>query len=169
MKLRVLTTTLALLSAGLAHGVLAAGIADNIAAVGPFIRLVPPGASATAAYLVLKNNGDRDARLVRASTPAARVAELHEHVDEHGVMKMRKVDAIEIKAHGNTVLQPGGLHLMLIDPAPMQEGDKVAITLGFDDGSSKQIDVPVLRPAPASMSMPAGPAAAPMDHPAHQH
>ena len=59
-------------------------------------------------------------------------------------MKMRQVPAIEIKAGGETQLQPGGLHIMLIElKAPMREGDNIAITLGFDDGSSKQVDAKV--------------------------
>jgi copper(I)-binding protein len=42
----------------------------------------------------------------------------------------------------------------LIDlKAPMKEGDSVPITLTFDDGSSKQIDAKVVRPAPAPMPM----------------
>jgi copper(I)-binding protein len=58
------------------------------------------------------------------------------------------------------VLEPSGLHVMLIDlKGPMKEGDKVAITLGFDDGSSKKIEAPIRKPAP----MPA------MDHSAHKH
>jgi copper(I)-binding protein len=75
---------------------------------------------------------------------------------------MRPVAAIEVKAHGETALQPGGLHIMMIDlKGPLKEGDKVAITLNFEDGSSKKIEAPVKAPAPAM--------AAPMDHSAHQH
>jgi len=62
--------------------------------------------------------------------------------------------AIEVKAKGEAVLKPGGLHVMLIDlKAPMKEGDSVPITLTFDDGSSKQIDAKVVRPSPAPMPM----------------
>ena len=61
-------------------------------------------------------------------------------------MKMRPVPAIEVKAKGEAVLKPGGLHVMLIDlKAPMKEGDTVPITLTFDDGSSKQVDAKVVR------------------------
>jgi copper(I)-binding protein len=166
MKRLSLALALAALAAGFSTAALAAGAADTITAVGPFVRLAPPGAQATGAFMVLKNNGDKDVKVVKASSPAARIAELHEHINDGGVMKMRPVAAIDIKAKGEAVLKPGGLHVMLIDlTAPMKEGDKIAITFGFDDGSSKQVDVPVMRPAP----MPAGPAPAPMDHSAHQH
>jgi copper(I)-binding protein len=138
----------------------AAGAADNIAVVDPYVRMVPPGAMATAAFMVLKNAGAKDVKLVKAENNASKVTELHTHLNEGGVMKMRRVPAIEIKAGGEATLQPGGLHIMLIDlKGPMKDGDKVAITLGFDDGSSKQIEAPVRKPMP----MPA------MDHSAHQH
>jgi periplasmic copper chaperone A len=164
MKRLSLAIALAALATGFSTGTFAAGAADSISAIGPFVRLAPPGAQATAAYMVLKNNGDKDVKVVKASSPAARTTELHEHINDGGVMKMRPVAAIDIKAGGKTVLMPGGLHVMLIDlNAPMKEGDKIPVTLGFDDGSSKQIDVPVMRPAP----MPSGPA--PMDHSSHNH
>jgi hypothetical protein len=69
-------------------------------------------------------------------------------------MKMRPVPAMEVKAKGEAVLKPGGLHVMLIDlKAPMKEGDSVPITLTFGDGSSKQVDAKVVRSSPAPMPM----------------
>jgi len=161
--LRLLLAALAAAAAGSAF---AAGAADSIVVENPYVRLAPPGAPATGAFMVLKNNGAKDVKVVKAESTASKVAELHNHVNEGGVMKMRQVPAMDIKAKGEAVLKPGSLHVMLIDlTAPMKEGDKIPLTLGFDDGSSKQIEVPVMRPAPASMSMPAAPA----DHGAHQH
>lgn len=144
--------TAAILAACLPLGALAAGAADSISVVDPYVRMVPPGAMATAAFMVLKNAGEKDAKLVKADNNASKVTELHTHINEGGVMKMRPVPAIEIKAKGEAVLQPGGLHVMLIDiKGPMKEGDKVAITLGFDDGSSKQVEAPVKRPMPMAI------------------
>jgi periplasmic copper chaperone A len=165
---RLALSLAATLACGLSAGAYAAGAADKVSAVGPFIRLAPPGAQATGAYMVLKNGGDKDVTVVKASSPAAKVAELHDHINDGGVMKMRPVPSITIKARGDVVLKPGSLHVMLVDlNAPMKEGDKVAIMLGFDDGSSKQVDATVMKPAPMP-AMPA-PASAPMDHSAHQH
>lgn len=135
--------------AGFSANVLATGTADAITAIDPYVRQVPPGAMATAAYMVIRNSGAKDAILVAAKTSAAKVAELHTHINEDGVMKMRQIPSIKIKAKSKTALQPGGLHMMLIDlDNTLKEGDKVAITLLFDDGSSKIIEAPVRRPAP---------------------
>lgn len=133
--------------------VFAAGAADSVNVADPYVRLMPPGAKATAAFMVLKNTGDKDAKLVKAESTAAKIAELHTHINEDGVMKMRQVPAIEIKAKAETALKPGSYHIMLIDPAALKEGDKVAITLGFEDGSSKKIEAAVKKPeaAPAAM------------------
>jgi len=92
--------------------------------------------------------------VLKADNPVSRVTELHTHLNEGGVMKMRPVPAIEVKAKGEAVLQPGGMHVMMIDlKAPMKEGDVVPITLTFDDGSSKQIEAKVVRPMAAGMPM----------------
>lgn len=136
---------LAALATALSTGAaLAAGAADSIMVHDPYVRLAPPGAPTTGAFMMLMNGGAKDVKLVKAESPAAKVAELHTHINDNGVMKMRPVAAIDIKAKGDVTLKPGGLHVMLIDlKAPLKEGDKVAITLGFDDGSSKQIEAPV--------------------------
>lgn len=139
------------LAAAMLYGSAAfAGVADKVAVQDPYVRLAPPGAPATGAFMVLKNGGDKDAKLIKAENPVSRVTELHNHINDNGVMRMRPVPAIEIKAGGEAVLKPGGLHVMLIDlKAPMREGDMVPITLGFDDGSSKTVEARVVRPGAA--------------------
>ncbi len=131
-----------------------AGAADNIAVQDAYVRLAPPNAPATGAFMVIKNNGDKDVRVVKADNKLSKLTELHTHVNDGGVMKMRPVPVIEIKAKGEVALKPGGLHVMLIDlKAPMKEGDVVPIALGFDDGSSKTVDAKVMKPTvtPAAM------------------
>ena len=138
---------LTVLAAGLlfSAGVLA-GAADNVSVQDPYVRLAPPNAAATAAFMVIRNTGDKDVKVVKADNPVSKATELHTHLNEGGVMKMRPVPAIEIRAKGEAVLRPGGLHLMMIDlKAPMKEGDSVPITLTFDDGSSKQVDARVVK------------------------
>ncbi|PKO48683.1 MAG: hypothetical protein CVU31_04250 [Betaproteobacteria bacterium HGW-Betaproteobacteria-4] len=144
---------LSLLAASLmfSAGVLA-GAADNVSVQDPYVRLAPPNAPATGAFMVIKNNGDKDIKVVKADNPASKVTELHTHINDGGVMKMRPVPSIDIKAKGEAVLKPGSLHVMMIDlKAPMKEGDVVPITLSFDDGSTKQVDAKVVRPMAAPM------------------
>ena len=145
--------SLLLASLTFSAGALAAS-ADNVTVHEPYVRLAPPNAPATGAFMVIKNNGDKDVKVLKADNPASKVTELHTHLNEGGVMKMRQVAAIDIKAKSEAVLQPGGLHVMLINMnAPLKEGDSVPITLTFDDGSSKKVDAKVVRPVAAGMPM----------------
>ena len=139
---------------GLGSMAYAAGAADAITVVDPYVRQAPPGAMATGAFMIIRNAGARDVKLVKADNPATKVTELHTHINDGGVMKMRPVKDIPVKAKGETALKPGGLHVMLIDmKAAMKEGDMIPITLTFDDGSSKKVDVPVKKPTANDMPM----------------
>ncbi len=153
MNLKALTLAVAALSASLAGTALAGGAADQISAVDPYVRLVPPGQNVTAAFMVLKNADTKDHRLVKAESPAAKAVELHNHINEGGVMKMRPVKDIEVKAKGETALKPGGLHVMLIGVKPLRDGETVPLSLQFEDGSSKKIDATVRKPGAEPVSM----------------
>lgn len=136
-----LLAPLLLLASTVAFGAPTSG---RVSVVDPWVRLPPPGARNTGAFLTLRNAGPGDARVVKASNPASRVTELHTHLEEVGVMKMRPVPFIEVKAGAETVLKPGGLHVMLIDLlAPLKEGEVLALTLVFEDGSSTVVQAPV--------------------------
>ncbi len=136
--------------------VYAAGAADAVQVVDPYVRAAPPGARATAAFMTLKNDGAAT-KMVKVESTAAKKVEMHTHIDQGGVMEMRQVPSIELKAKSETALQPGGFHVMMIDPTTsLKQGDKVKLTLRFADGSSKQVDAPVKMPDAAPMSMPMG-------------
>ena len=149
-----LTLSLAASLAVLSAPTFAAGAADSVTVVDPYVRQAPPGATTTGAFMVIKNGGAKDVKLVKADNPASKTTELHTHLNEGGVMKMRPVKDIEVKAKGETALKPGGLHVMMIDmKGPMKEGDMIPITLTFDDGSSKKVDAKVVKPTAATMPM----------------
>lgn len=122
-----------------------AGAADQVEVHEPYVRLAPPNAPATGAFMVIRNIGDAPVKVVKAENPTSNLTELHNHINDQGVMRMRQVPSIDIPAKGQAELKPGGLHVMLIDmKAPLTEGQIVPITLGFDDGSSKQVDAKVV-------------------------
>lgn len=159
MKLTLSTLAVAAAFAVAAPSFAAGTAADNVTVGDPYVRLAPPGQMVTGAFLVLKNNDDKDHKVVKADNAASKVTELHTHTMEGGMMKMRQVKDIEIKAKGETALKPGGLHIMLIDlKQPLKDGENVAMSITFEDGSSKKFDAQVRKPqAVAPMAMP-------MDH-----
>jgi copper(I)-binding protein len=106
--------------------------ANGITVAHPWTRATPAGAKVGAAYLTITAAPGEGDTLIGATTDAARVAELHTHVMDGDVMKMRKVETVGI-AGGKTVLfQPSGHHVMLIDLVkPLKEGDTVKLVLKF--------------------------------------
>lgn len=105
-----------------------------------YIFELPPVQKNSAAYLTLINRGDGDRALVGARTPVARKAELHTHINDDGVMRMRQVERIDVPAGETTRLEPGGLHMMLFGlTRGLTAGDEVAIELRFEDGSTADV------------------------------
>lgn len=110
----------------------------------PWARATPPGAANGAGYLVLKNHGQIADELLAVSSVVADRVEVHTHVVEEDVMKMRKVDSLEILPDEEVVLAPGGLHLMLIDlKHQLTEGETFPVELTFEHAGSTTIEVKV--------------------------
>lgn len=99
----------------------------------PWARASAGNARTGAAYLALANDGAAPDRLLAAATPVAERAEVHTHMDEDGVMKMRPVEALELAPGEEVTLAPGGLHIMLMGlTAPLVDGDSFPLTLTFE-------------------------------------
>lgn len=98
-----------------------------------------------AAFFTITNSGPAD-RLIAAAAPAARTVELHTHLRDGDVMRMRKVDAIPVPERGQAELKPGGDHVMLfgLDPAVTVPGARLPLTLTFERAGTIQIEVPVV-------------------------
>ena len=107
-----------------------------------WIQEMPPSKRLTAAHLVIDNTSGKQNALIGARAGIAGAVELHRAEMDNGMMRMRKLDRIEL-APGRTDLS-GELHIMLIDlKAPLKEGDLVALTLEFEGSVSKTVMIPV--------------------------
>jgi periplasmic copper chaperone A len=146
--------TAAVLSTLSAVGAYGGDIAVNDA----FARASTGAAKVGAAFMTLRNSGAMADALVGVKSPVAARAELHTHIEDGGIMRMRQVDAIDVPARGSVSLQPGGLHIMLIDlKQPLKQGEAFPLTLTFAKAGTMTIEVPVKSQAET----------APM--PSHQH
>ena len=108
--------------------------AGDIAIEAPWTRAA--GANGTGAgFMTLRNTGTAPDRLLSAATPAARTVELHTHIRDGDVMRMRPVADIPVPPGQTIRLQPGGLHVMLIGlTRPLERGQQVPLTLRFERG-----------------------------------
>jgi copper(I)-binding protein len=104
-------------------------------------RATMPGQKVAGVYMLLK--ADRASRLVGVRSRAAAAAEVHEMSHAGGVMKMRKVEALDLPANRVVKLEPGGFHVMLFDIGqPLKPGERVALTLIVEQ-AGKRVEVPV--------------------------
>ncbi len=119
-------------------------LAGNITVENPYVKEVAPNMKNSAAFMTIKNNGDKAVSLVSATNNASAITELHTHGKKDGMMVMYKVDKIDVPAHGEALLKPMGLHVMLIGlNKQLKEGDNVDLELKFDNGESVKVTAPV--------------------------
>ena len=112
----------------------------------PYARAVPPTARNSGAFMLIRNDSDQDRKVVAAKSDVSEITELHNHIHDNGVMRMRRVDAIDVPAHGSVALEPGSYHVMLINlKQPLKPQDPVHIDLTLDDGSTVPVDLQALQ------------------------
>lgn len=98
-----------------------------------------------AAYFTLKNNGKTARHLIGASSPLSDRVELHTHLKEDGVMKMRKMkDGIIVKPGETLHFKPAGNHIMLMSmKEKLKPGATYDLQLKFKDGSTEKVKVAI--------------------------
>jgi copper(I)-binding protein len=109
----------------------------------PRAALSFPGAPTASAYMVIHNHGGAPDRLLSASSPLAGLVEIHDHVEEDGVMRMVPQDALPLPTDGEIVLEAGGLNVMLMGLEPLSDGDVIPVTLLFEEAGEVVVEVPV--------------------------
>ena len=141
----------ALVMAGLCQAAFAAGMNVNNA----WARTTVKGMDMGGAFLNVDNETGRDDVLLGGSTPVADHVEIHTHINENGVMKMRQVkEGVVLPKNKEVKLEPGSYHIMLMGlKAPLKEGQKFKLTLKFKN--SKPQTVTVITKTPAQSNMPA--------------
>ncbi len=146
-------------SIALAAALLAAGTAVAQTSIqDAWVRGMVAPQRATGAFM--KITSPQGARLVAVSSPAARVAEVHEMVMQGDVMAMRAIESLELPAGKAVELKPGGHHLMLMGiDQPLKAGDTVPLTLTLEGRDGKretlELKVPVKAVNAAAAAQPA--------------
>lgn len=98
------------------------------------VRALIPGQDKTAGYFRARNSTADAMVLSGARSGQARSIEMHITVQDGDMMRMRRLDAVEI-APGETVrFEPGGRHLMIFGVDSLEAG--IDIELQLRDGTT---------------------------------
>lgn len=98
----------------------------------------------SAAYLTIENKTETDDTLLEVRSDVAEKVEIHDMTMEEMVMRMRRLNALPVKAGETVTLAPGGLHIMLIRlKQPLSEGMSVPLTLVFEKAGNIGVSAPV--------------------------
>lgn len=107
-----------------------------------WVRGTVPAQTATGAFMKLYST--EEAKIVAASSPAAKVVEIHEMAMKGGTMQMRALAVLPLPAKKVVELKSGGYHLMLMELAkPLSKGDTVPITFTIEDAAGKRTQLEV--------------------------
>ncbi|MGV6851092.1 MAG: copper chaperone PCu(A)C [bacterium] len=126
-----------------------ASAANQISADQAWVRAAPPGSMMMAGYVTLTNKGTEKATITGAWSDQFGTVETHQTFTENGVSRMEFIPEIDILPGESVHFEPGGKHLMLMQPEHSPKmGEVITITLCFKDDSKLKIKLPVMRRAP---------------------
>ncbi len=119
---------------------------QGVAIMDNWVRANAPGQNVGAAYMTLLSA--QDSIMIKAEADIAGSVEIHSMKMENGVMKMRMLEELPLKAGKAEKLAPGGFHLMLFDlKKPLTAGESVNFTLSFKDAAGnitqQQVTLPI--------------------------
>jgi len=117
-----------------------------------WVRAAPPSAMMLSGYMALRNDGTTPVRFVSAQSDDFGMVELHRSLVVNGISTMRAAGMQVIPPGGSLLFEPGGLHLMLMQPQrALKIGDTVRFNLHFDDGAIVEVLAKVsVQPPPAT-------------------
>lgn len=117
-------------------GSVAVNAENRVSIENAWVRPTIPGQDVGAAYMTFKSQ--QDATLIRVTSDVTESVEIHSMTMQSGVMKMRMLENLPIKAGKAYELKPGGFHLMLFDlKKPLSAGQQVYFELTFKSGSTE--------------------------------
>ncbi len=115
-------------------------LAGEISVTDPWIREAPPGAKVLAAYMKISNKSTDTVTLETVSSTEFSMIHIHLTKMSEGMAQMQKQSQLQIEAGSSILLEPNGLHLMLMHPIrSLHAGDMVDLQLHF--GNDEIIDV----------------------------
>lgn len=109
-----------------------------------FARATAGKAKVGISFMMIKNEGTAD-KLVGVSAPVSKTAELHTHIMDGDIMRMREIEGgIEVPAGGSVMLKPGGDHVMLMGlTQQLKKGESFPLEMTFEKAGKVTVTVDV--------------------------
>ncbi len=101
-----------------------------------------PGRDVAAGFFTLQNTGGAD-RLMSASSPDSSSVEIHNHIDDNGVMRMRRIDGVTIETDGVVRFEPGSYHLMLFGVNFKDGQSNIDVALTYEKSGVVNLTLPI--------------------------
>ena len=96
------------------------------------------------AYMTIFNHGHHMDQLVAAETPVSKKTEIHSHSMKDGVIRMRRIEAVEVRPGEPAVFAPGGSHVMFMGlHEKLVVGQSFPVTLIFEKAGKVTVEVKV--------------------------
>lgn len=109
------------------------------------VRIGEPTGPNAALYLTATS--DEDDILIGAETDVASEVQMHETVmGDDGTMGMKPVQSLMVSEGEQLILEPGGLHLMLIDVDRLDVGSEVEVSLIWENAGEQVVTAEVVEP-----------------------
>jgi copper(I)-binding protein len=141
---------IALLAAGLLSASVSAGDDELLVIKDAWVRALPPTQNVTSAYLSVTNPGSAPVTITGGTADLAGEVQIHTTRDVDGYMRMERLQQIELPPGGSARLEPGGVHLMLMQLQRMPAvGEQLRLCLTLSSGQSACTEAAVKKSAAA--------------------
>lgn len=104
----------------------------------------PPLGAGTVGAAYFSIESSTEDRIVAVSSELASAIEIHETIVENGRVSMRPLPEFELPAGETVSLSPGGVHLMVIGPYPLEDRATFPITIQLESGRILNAECAVL-------------------------
>jgi copper(I)-binding protein len=109
-----------------------------------WIKNLPPPVPVRAGYMTIHNPQAQAVSIVEIHSDSFASVEIHRTLMQDGMMRMEQVRDLTIAAGETVQLEPGGLHLMMMQPVqPTRPGETHRIILEYNDGSTQELEMTV--------------------------
>lgn len=118
-----------------------AGVVDGLVITNSRLVLAPVKGNPAAVYFDLSYSGDKGLTIRKADVEGAGMTMMHDYGEYDYKVQMMEALPVGIQKGSEVSFEPGGLHLMAMEPSPeWQPGQTVKVTLTISGGATHSFD-----------------------------